>query len=327
MASVRTWGADLFAGVRSVVGTAARRGKNAYQAIRAVLDGKSVIQHGLSRYGFVMSKWSTVDGGLASTYGITFPHARRWEEKAKFAGGGARYGHVATGETFIEKLRLVGVAGNKHIPANYLRAPIPDRTALLQGLMDSDGHCDDRGHVEYTTTRYELARDVREICLSLGLKASLSHERAKLDGRDIGPKHRIYFMSYADFPVFRLPRKLMRQRAPGKHADQCKRRYVTAVEPTASVPVRCITVDSPSELYLAGETMIPTHNSRVLATIAVFLACFRSYTRYLAPGEVATIAIIAADRRQARSIFRYTLGLMQSIPTLNKFISTKRRHR
>jgi transposase len=40
------WGADLFAGVRSVVGTAARRGKNAYQAICAVLDGKSVIQTG-----------------------------------------------------------------------------------------------------------------------------------------------------------------------------------------------------------------------------------------------------------------------------------------
>jgi transposase len=40
------WGADLFAGVRSVVGTAARRGKNAYQAICAVLDGESVIQPG-----------------------------------------------------------------------------------------------------------------------------------------------------------------------------------------------------------------------------------------------------------------------------------------
>ena len=31
------WGADLFAGVRSVVGTAARRGLDAYQAIRVVL--------------------------------------------------------------------------------------------------------------------------------------------------------------------------------------------------------------------------------------------------------------------------------------------------
>lgn len=40
------WGADLFAGVRSVVGTAARRGKNAHQAICAVLNGESVIQTG-----------------------------------------------------------------------------------------------------------------------------------------------------------------------------------------------------------------------------------------------------------------------------------------
>ena len=40
------WGADLFAAVRSVVGTAARRGLDAYQAIRAVLDGESVVQAG-----------------------------------------------------------------------------------------------------------------------------------------------------------------------------------------------------------------------------------------------------------------------------------------
>lgn len=41
-----TWGADLFAAVRSVVGTAARQGCNAYQAIRAVLNGETVVQPG-----------------------------------------------------------------------------------------------------------------------------------------------------------------------------------------------------------------------------------------------------------------------------------------
>jgi transposase len=40
------WGADLYAAVRSVVGTAARRGIDAYHAIRAVLQGESVIQPG-----------------------------------------------------------------------------------------------------------------------------------------------------------------------------------------------------------------------------------------------------------------------------------------
>ena len=56
--------------------------------------------------------------------------------------------------------------------------------------------------------------------------------------------------------------------------------------------------------------------SRVLALIAVFLATFKSYDEYLAPGEVATIAIIAADRRQARSIFRFTLGLLRAVDIL-----------
>jgi transposase len=40
------WGADLFAAVRSVIGTAARRGINAYQAIRDTLQGHSVFAPG-----------------------------------------------------------------------------------------------------------------------------------------------------------------------------------------------------------------------------------------------------------------------------------------
>lgn len=40
------WGANLFAAVRSVTGTAARRGIDAYQAIRMTLQGQSVLQPG-----------------------------------------------------------------------------------------------------------------------------------------------------------------------------------------------------------------------------------------------------------------------------------------
>jgi len=36
---------------------------------------------------------------------------------------------------------------------------------------------------------------------------------------------------------------------------------VTVITPVESVPVRCIEVDDPAHLYLAGESMIPTHNS------------------------------------------------------------------
>jgi len=41
-----TWGKDLFAGFRSIVGTAARRGIDAYQAVQMTLSGQSVLAPG-----------------------------------------------------------------------------------------------------------------------------------------------------------------------------------------------------------------------------------------------------------------------------------------
>lgn len=61
--------------------------------------------------------------------------------------------------------------------------------------------------------------------------------------------------------------------------------------------------------------------SRVLALIAIFLACFRDYTGLIAPGEVPTIAIIAADRRQARVILGYAIGFLRSAPLLEPLIA------
>ena len=48
--------------------------------------------------------------------------------------------------------------------------------------------------------------------------------------------------------------------------------------------------------------------SRCLALTAVFLATFRSYEQFLAPGEVATIAVIAADRKQGSRSSGLRLG-------------------
>jgi hypothetical protein len=60
--------------------------------------------------------------------------------------------------------------------------------------------------------------------------------------------------------------------------------------------------------------------SRVLALVATYLAAFRSYDEYLAAGEVATISIIASDRKQARSIFRFIDGILSAVPMLRKMI-------
>jgi hypothetical protein len=56
--------------------------------------------------------------------------------------------------------------------------------------------------------------------------------------------------------------------------------------------------------------------SFALATVAVFLACFKDWRSYLGPGEVATIMIVARDRRQARVIKRFVSGLLRAVPML-----------
>jgi len=55
-----------------------------------------------------------------------------------------------------------------------------------------------------------------------------------------------------------------------------------------------------------------------LAYIATFLACFKDWRPFLGPGEVATVMVIAADRRQARVIMRYVLGLLKAVPMLRR---------
>jgi hypothetical protein len=60
--------------------------------------------------------------------------------------------------------------------------------------------------------------------------------------------------------------------------------------------------------------------SRILALVAVYLATMRDYSAYLAPGECATIAVLAADRSQARVIFRFCIGLLKAAPLFEQLI-------
>ena len=152
-------------------------------------------------------------------------------------------------------LRNLGLLGDKHVPADYLTADIGQRTALLQGLMDSDGYVDEVGRCEFVSTRECLADAVLELAASLGLRPVKRKERAMLNGVDCGPAYQVKFSP--DIPVFRLRRKLARQKDGRSHRS----RAIVTVEHTASRPVKCIRVESPSGMFLAGPSFIPTHNS------------------------------------------------------------------
>ncbi len=166
------------------------------------------------------------------------------------------------------RLRQLGVLGNKHVPDAYLRAAPDQRLALLQGLLDTDGNIGTNGSVEFTNTNRRLAEAVVELAVSLGHKAVLHERRAMLNGRDCGPKYVVTWTP--PDPVFRLSRKLARQKLTGHRGVQ-RVRYVVDVRPVPSRPVRCITVDAPDHLYLASRGCIPTHNSVSLNALVTSL--------------------------------------------------------
>ena len=65
--------------------------------------------------------------------------------------------------------------------------------------------------------------------------------------------------------------------------------------------------------------------SRIAALVAVWLACFKDYREVLAPGEPGTLMVIAADRRQARVVFRYIEGLLDGVPMLANLVRRRTR--
>lgn len=161
-------------------------------------------------------------------------------------------------------LRKMGVLGFKHIPMSYRRGSVSQRLSLLQGLMDTDGYCSKNGRCELTLTSYALSLSAFDLICSLGIKATIKESNAKLNGNITGSRWRISFLT--ELPVFRLKRKLNRQKPITNGVSN--RRYILNVELVESVPVRCIQVDSPSNLFLAGKTYIPTHNSALMLNIA-----------------------------------------------------------
>jgi len=219
-------------------------------------------------------------------------------------GQGSRMGHYnRTSEQYVDgdslqcKIRNLGLLSNKHIPTSYLRSSIEQRTALLQGLMDTDGYIDHRtGSCEVVSSIYELSHDIFELVVSLGIKATMNESDSKVYGRVVGRRWRICFNPGIN--VFRLTRKL--EKINKNPRSTIKLRYIVSITPRETTPVRCIQVDSDSRLYLASDAMIATHNTHLACAIA---------TEVIGQGASARfIAVIDALRLVKRSYDRTSSG-------------------
>jgi replicative DNA helicase len=157
-------------------------------------------------------------------------------------------------------LRTLGVLGRKHIPSSYLRASIAQRRALLAGLLDTDGTVVGTGAVELAVTNRELAENARELVLSLGYRCSIRTKRARGRSEASSTCYMVSFMT--PDTVFWLARKQLLHKEHLRDSERRTRwRYITGIGTVPSVPVRCVQVDSADHLFLAGRSMVPTHNS------------------------------------------------------------------
>jgi hypothetical protein len=169
-------------------------------------------------------------------------------------------------------LRKYNLINNKHIPEIFFRGSEKTRLSLLQGLIDTDGTVSKKtGRVTFTNTNINLAEGVAQLVRSLGMQCRLKEYLADLYGN----KFKAYQVSWTPIgvQVCRLPRKAKYLKTDINRASNQRYKIIKSIEPVESRPVRCITVDSDSRLYLAGDGFTPTHNT----TVAIYTLVYQLY--------------------------------------------------
>lgn len=155
-------------------------------------------------------------------------------------------------------LTSLGVRGNKHIPAIYLRGSIKQRVDFLRGLMDGDGSANiGRKQVVFQNTNKRLSDGVLELVNSLGCRASQAHTRYN----GFGVHGVAYPVSWKPrhFNPFLSPRKAEKVENWGDGRSWFRR--VMRVTPLETQRTQCIGVGSPDRTYLCTRARIVTHNT------------------------------------------------------------------
>lgn len=233
---------------------------------------------------------------------------------------GARNGITTNVLGLLTQLRALGVLGNKHAPERYLLGSADQRRELLAGLMDSDGTVQ-RGsgipRCSFTSTLRVLADAVLFLARSLGWKATVREVRTSLNGRDCGPAWVVAWNAYADEAPFRLERKACRLLPRGATPARSRSIQIVGIVPVPSRPTRCIQVDHPSSLYLAGRGLITTHNTTTGGGQCTYLTA--------ADGEPGGQVFALATRKdQARFAFDPVRRICLQAPALRSNVKVLR---
>jgi len=169
---------------------------------------------------------------------------------------------VSLYELGIEHTRSI----NKFIPEIYKYSSIENRLAILQGLMDTDGHCMFNGNktflgTEFSTISKQLCDDVVEVVQTLGGVARVKTRIPTYTYKDEKKKGKLSYRVNIKLPKgmnpFRLKRKANKYIEPKKYPTG---RYIKNIEKVGFEESVCISVDAPDKLYVT-EHCIVTHNT------------------------------------------------------------------
>lgn len=152
----------------------------------------------------------------------------------------------------------------KHIPEDYMTASEDQRRELLRGLCDTDGSIfgTNGRHVQFVTVDMAFAKQVKELVASLGYKVSMRTKKSFIGKKRYRDAYSVDFNVYDPSECFALPRKAKMSVTTAKRRETWTgNRFIKAIVPVDSVPVRCIKVDREDGLFLAGRDYIVTHNT------------------------------------------------------------------
>lgn len=185
----------------------------------------------------------------------------------------------------LKDLRLLG---NKHIPEIYMTSSIEQRRDLVCGLMDTDGTVSKTGQCIFTQKNKKLSFQVLELIRSLGIKATIREKNVKCNNKPAGTAYDVCFFTSKQNPCFLMPRKY--NRLKDKLSQRNLAKSITGIEFIAPKPSKCIAVDHPSHLYLAGKGFTATHNTSFAASLAWALSLL--YRRSGAKTYIASAALM-----------------------------------
>lgn len=204
------------------------------------------------------------DGGLTQTTAkFTTADAESAQELiscgADLSTYSARYQYGIRG--IMPVLRELGVNTTselKFIPRIYKEASVEDRYAVLQGLMDTDGHVGLRGSVRFCSTSKQLALDVQELVRSLGGLATMIEEQLACQNKEyVCKKAYILHIRHRDCSsLFRLQRK--KDRCSSR--DRSIANQIENIEYVGQDYATCISITGQDRQFIAKDYVV-SHNS------------------------------------------------------------------